>query len=363
MAYFASIQPAFLCCDVISRLREDINCLCSDTKMLVQMQNTYDILIPQLENLLDEFSDRLKLIPHTKANHSDDNSSQHKISEFVDFMRLSWKCTSQILDRNCKMVRFLSSRGIPITSYLEKLMILTDFIQKYYHADFVHSECALLFSHLCKQLRVLLAPELVRGDELEAALAFVHSAIPSIINLFTLIDLFNYTPRFLDVATFCKEIIDGEVDPPPSEHSVESSEIITSRFISDLLTGKLLGQEPISDTKPVVEGRIKRFYELATELAQYVIKISCPVKPPYSHTHVTSLAKAGCLDPLFYESLPPLSRKPSSQLRTTPSRGRGRPRRLSRIMTTVPYGFDVASPDLGPIRMPSLQLPFVPFDY
>uniref|UniRef100_A0A146LQ29 Uncharacterized protein n=1 Tax=Lygus hesperus TaxID=30085 RepID=A0A146LQ29_LYGHE len=116
-------------------------------------------------------------------------------------------------------------------------------------------------------------------------------------------------------------------------------------MLASLLRGDLLGQDPITSTKPVVEGRATNFYQVAAQLAQHLLKVSAPC-PEAQSTVPLVLLGPGLLDQRFQSGLPvvkkvvpapvPVTPQPvalpepaPSVVRNPTSRGRGRPRKRS----------------------------------
>ncbi|KAF6203035.1 hypothetical protein GE061_003448 [Apolygus lucorum] len=331
---------SFLCCDVVNRMREDINCLCQDTKRLGKQRENLEGLQKKFEAICTEVRQKLKSLPWFKVHHSQGNQNLTEMNaiEARDFLKYTWSLANSCLDKRAKKKRFMSIRGICAADYIKQVTSFSDYIQHNYGNEFYHVECAALYTHLTRQLQGLLVPEMMKGDLIEFSTHYISLAMPAMITFISFINTYVTKPRITDLNDLCNEIFyRGAV---VSNRPCRTPAV---RLLASLLRGDLLAQDPIPSTKPVVEGRATNFYQAAAQLAQHLLKVSTPSLEPQSTVPVILLGP-GLLDPRFQSGLPPIKKalptpvpvipqpvvppEPTTSVIRTPStRGRGRPRK------------------------------------
>ncbi|CAH1397982.1 unnamed protein product [Nezara viridula] len=215
------------CCDIISRLNNDIQSLAHDLQILFKLQQCYVGLQKQFDQLYSQLEKKLEVLSSKKVQLSIDNEriTPIHVEEFIIFIRKVCKSLSENLRNENGKARFISYvRGLPLKSIVDDLMNFCFHCSRTFLPKFYHHQCSQVFTTLANQLNYYVFPEVEFVDSFEQSLKYLTSSLPCMINLLTIVDLYLYCPKYDRIETLCNDLF---TTTPP----VEATNFIPFRLL------------------------------------------------------------------------------------------------------------------------------------
>ncbi|KAL1129288.1 hypothetical protein AAG570_013817 [Ranatra chinensis] len=381
----------YLCCDIVARLSNDVQCLIRELDHLSKLHTSYRLLQNRFNKLTNELEAKLVTIVCFKEwddSQYEPLTTEHKIEEFATFIRLVWNSLHNRIDEKwAKAAHNSIVDGSPLAPTAVQILSFIAEITVKYQPYFMHGECSLEFTELSYQMNRIY-PDLINAITLEPSLSYTWDMLPCLVNMSTLLDMYTATPRYDTISSFCLELIDG-VTP----HLLEATRGSVSNNAFNTLASLLRGDDKDLCTVPCVEHVTSRMPEFVHRMTEYLLGVSIPDKRPvpqvdsrfqmcrvqyrctnnpYMYLQQIHPAVLNCYQPVYVSLLGGGLVLPTLKLQNpTPAKTRRRSQETDEpfearitIKRQVSGRNTEASNDLPPIKLPRLSDSLIkPFDY